>query len=63
MIPSREHFLLKRLNALSTFSFSPTFTVDMLFSPSFADAFNHYLVIITISKNDVKSFFGVFDAF
>ena len=32
MIPSREHFLLKRRNALSTFSFSPTLTVDILFT-------------------------------
>ena len=32
MIPSREHFLLKRRNALSTFSFSPTLTVDIFFT-------------------------------
>ena len=33
MMPSREHFLLKRRSALSTFSFSPTLTVDIPFNP------------------------------
>ena len=32
-MPSREHFLLKRRSALSTDSFSPTFIVDISFSP------------------------------
>ena len=63
MIPSREHFLLKRRNALSTFSFSPTFTVDILVFTTFATAFIDYSIIIAISKNDVKSFFGVFICF
>lgn len=33
MIPSREHFLLNLLNALSIFSFSPTRTVDIYNPP------------------------------
>ena len=38
MMPSREHFLLNLLSALSTDSFSPTLIVDMFFLPSFACA-------------------------
>ena len=63
MIPSREHFLLKRRNALSTFSFSPTLTVDILFHPPLPDAFFIYYVIIAISSLPVKSFFAVFSSF
>ncbi len=59
MMPSLEHFLLKRRNALSTFSFSPTLTVD-IFQPSFADAFIFYYVIIATLIFYVKSFLGVF---
>lgn len=34
MIPSREHFLLKRRSALSMLSFSPTLIVDIFNPPS-----------------------------
>ena len=34
MMPSREHFLLKRRSALSRFSFSPTLIVDIFNPPS-----------------------------
>ena len=63
MMPSREHFLLKRRNALSTFSFSPTLTVDISFSLSFAVAFIDYPVIIAISKCKVKLFLTTFCLF
>ena len=63
MMPSREHFLLKRRNALSTFSFSPTLTVDISFSLSFAVAFIDYPVIIAISKCKVKLFSTTFCLF
>ena len=60
MIPSREHFLLKRRSALSTLSFSPTLTVDILFHLPLPFAFVVCLVIISIYKNYVKLFYGIF---
>ena len=46
-MPSREHFLLNLLSALSTDSFSPTLIVDILFQPSFAYA------VIFVLRNSV----------
>ena len=62
MIPSREHFLLKRRNALSTFSFSPTLTVDILFTILCLCVYS-YSVIITIPFFSVKPFYPFFPTF
>ena len=63
MMPSREHFLLKRRSALSTFSFSPTLTVDIPFNPPSPQALFCYPVIITVRLFSVKSFFRIFRYF
>ena len=66
-MPSREHFLLNLLSALSTDSFSPTLIVDILFQPSFAYAviFFNYLFIIQkplIKVNFLRAHFPKFYA-
>ena len=70
MMPSREHFLLKRRNALSTFSFSPTLTVDIPLNPPSPQAlfgrllrFLSYSVIISAGQSSVKSFTPFFPTF
>ena len=62
MIPSREHFLLKRRNALSTFSFSPTLTVDILFTILCLCVYS-YSVIIAKQAFYVKPFLPLFSNF
>ena len=64
MIPSREHFLLKRRNALSTFSFSPTLTVDIpIFTILCQRIFYDYLIIIATTQGKVKPFSPLFSYF
>lgn len=57
MMPSREHFLLNRRNALSRFSLSPTLIVD-IFQPSFASALNNYHIITSLAA--IVNFFRPF---
>lgn len=66
MMPSREHFLLKRRNALSTFSFSPTLTVDIPLNPPSPQALFGTLwifklpVYYTSRKNFCQVFYPIF---
>lgn len=54
MIPSRAHFLLKRLNALSKDSFSPTLTVDKTHTPPSCREVNVASCYIYIQTNYTK---------